>query len=320
MRAIVTGVSGQDGYYMTRLLLAQGYSVVGLSRNVVRASAEFGDRPRGLELLQFEPERRGFFSDVVREIAPTHIFNFAALATGAGMFDDPVEMTRVNASLVVDILEAIRHSGRSESISFCQASSSEMFGDVIETPQSEETPFRPKSPYGAAKLYAHNMVGIYRAAYGLRCCSAILYNHESVRRTDKFVTKKVARGAAEIKLGLRSELSMGDLSTSRDWGYAPEFMEALHAMSCNKVSNDYVVATGKLTTLHRLCEIAFRYLGLDYCSYVSAGVEDLRRSSSIDLCGNPKKIENDLGWRARRSIEEIMVEMVDFELFGLGRA
>src|SRR5216684_7131883 len=139
MKAIVTGVSGQDGYFMARLLLERGFSVVGLSRNKARANADFPDQPPGLEILQFEPERPGLFSDVIRKVLPTHIFNFAALANGTGMFDDSLKMSRLNGSFVVDILEAIRHSGRAEEISFCQASSSEMFGDVAETPQNEET-------------------------------------------------------------------------------------------------------------------------------------------------------------------------------------
>jgi GDPmannose 4,6-dehydratase len=207
MKAVVTGVSGQDGFYMAQLLAREGISVLGLSSNLARASAEFAQQPvSGLTLAAFDYSLPGAFSEVVNEFEPDLVFNFAAKATGQGMFDSPQEMSRLNGTFVLDILEALRHSKRGQQISFCQSSSSEMFGNVTETPQSETTAFRPKSPYGAAKLYGHNMIGIYRVAYNLRCCSAIFYNHESIRRSTQFVTRKIARGAASVRLGNRGPL------------------------------------------------------------------------------------------------------------------
>ena len=189
-----------------------------------------------------------------------------------------------------------------------------MYGNVTETPQNESTPFRPKSPYGAAKLYAHNMINIYRANYGIRCCSAILYNHESVRRSVDFVTKKIANAAARIKLGELNELTLGSLDAQRDWGYAPEYVDAMYRMARAETMQDYVVATGKLHTVRDLCEAAFGHLQLDFADYVRSQPDKMRKVESVNLLGNPERIEADLGWRAHKTVKDIMVEMVDFEL------
>lgn len=315
MKAIVTGVSGQDGFYMTTLLAERGVHVLGLTTDIDKAKREFASlSPAKLELQSFDYLRLDAFAQLVDAYKPDYIFNFAAKTTGGGMFDAPYEMNRLNGAFVVDILEAIRRSDRKDAIAFCQASSSEMFGTVQETPQIESTCFRPKSPYGAAKLYAHNTINIYRSVYGLRCCSAILYNHESVRRPTQFVTKKIANGAARIKLDLVDHLELGDLGTCRDWGYAPEYMEALYAMATAARQSDYVVATGQLNTIKRLCEIAFGYLGLDYREFVRSTAKQSRIVESVDLCGNPTKIRQELNWCSRRPVDQIMIEMVDYEI------
>ncbi len=314
-KAVVTGVSGQDGYFMGLLLQARGIEVIGLARDPASCKAQFD--VAGFERFTFEAfdyARPDAFSDVVRRHQPDLVFNFAAKATGQGMFDAPAEMARLNGTFVLDILEAIRTSPDRERIGFCQASSSEMFGAAVETPQSERTPFRPRSPYGAAKLYAHHMIGIYRAAYGMRCSSAILYNHESIRRSTQFVTRKIANGAVRIKLGFADQLPLGPLETARDWGYAPEYVEAMYLMATAPQPADYVVATGRLNTVRRLCEIAFGHLGLNYMDYVRANVGEVRLASSLNLLGDPSQIERDLGWRAKRPIEDIMVELVDHEM------
>ena len=189
-----------------------------------------------------------------------------------------------------------------------------MFGNVQVSQQDESTPFLPKSPYGAAKLYAHNMVGIYRATYGVRCCSAILYNHESIRRSTQFVTRKIANGAAQISLGLQDHLQLGGLEMSRDWGYAPEYVRAMYLMATREMPTDYVVATGKLNTVRRLCEVAFDCVGLNYSDYVRVDTNSVRASPSISLYGNPSRISNELGWQADFTIEQIMTEMVLHEL------
>lgn len=320
MKAVVTGISGQDGYYMAQLLRERNIEVVGLTSNLERARREYAvpDAPE-VQLVPFDFAQIGGFETVVREFAPDLIFNFAAKATGQGMFDTPFEMNRLNGTLVLDILEAIRNSPRRDQIAFCQASSSEIYGNVVRAPQDEETPFRPMSPYGAAKLYAHNLVNIYRATYGLRCCSAILYNHESVRRSAQFVTKKIAGAAAAIKLGLVDELSLGYLGTSRDWGYAPEYVQAMFQMATAPVAADYVVATGRLNTIQRLLEIAFGHVGLDYEDYVLASSQGRRIVESTNLCGDPRKIARELNWRAQKPIKQIMTEMVEYELDRLKR-
>ena len=312
---MVTGVAGQDGFYMTMLLAERGISVLGLTSNLMHAESQFAARPIvGLTLAEFDYARPGNFSRVLDEYEPNFIFNFAARATGQGMFDSPYEMNRLNGAFVVDILEALRNSSRCGEISFCQSSSSEMFGNVLEAPQSESTALRPKSPYGAAKSYAHHMISIYRTTYKLRCCAAIFYNHESIRRSTQFVTRKIARGAASIKLGLAQHLSLGALDTSRDWGYAPEYVHAMFLMATAEQPADYVVATGRLNSVRRLCEIAFGHVGLDYRDYVRVDPDARRAVESVNLHGDPARIRRDLGWSAKVPVESIMVELVDHEM------
>ena len=313
MKAIVTGVSGQDGYFMVKLLAAKGVSILGLTSNAVHARAAFARDPiPGLTLQEFDYSIPGLFEKVAAAYEPDLVFNFAANATGQGMFDAPYDMNRVNGAFVIDILEALRASARN--ISFCQASSSEMFGNVQDSPQDELTAFRPKSPYGAAKLYAHNMVNIYRSAYSMRCCSAILYNHESIRRSTKFVTKKIANAVAQIKLGLAEHLDLGALDISRDWGYAPEYVQAMYMMTMAAKPADYVVATGRLNTIRRLCEITFGHFDMDYERYVRLNTGAKRAIESVNLCGDPSRIKAELGWAAIRTIEETMIELVDYEM------
>jgi GDPmannose 4,6-dehydratase len=230
------------------------------------------------------------------------------------MFDRPLEMARLNGGFVLDLLEAVRQSPRREAMSLVQASSSEMFGDVREMPQDEDTAFRPKSPYGAAKLYAHNMVGIYRRAFGVRASSAILFNHESPRRPAAFVTKKIARAAARIKAGLEQELVLGSLDISRDWGYAPEYMDALARMADAAEADDFVIATGRLTRIRDVVDMAFRRLGLDWEQFVKIDASWSRPIESLGLCGNPARIADKLGWAAATPIDAIIAEMVDQEL------
>ena len=320
MKAIVTGISGQDGYYMAQLLLREGINVIGLARDPETSRQHFPmPEFEGLELEPFDYNENGAFEKIFRKHDPGFIFNFAAKATGTGMFDAPSEMTRLNGTFILDILEAIRNSPDPQRVSFCQASSSEMFGNVQVPQQDESTPFLPKSPYGAAKVYAHNMVGIYRATYGIKCCSAILYNHESIRRSTQFVTRKIANGAAKISLGLQDYLPLGGLEMLRDWGYAPEYVRAMYLMARRDTPADYVVATGKLNTVRRLCEIAFDCVGLNYTDYVRVDANSVRANPSISLHGNPSKIWNELGWQADFTIEQVMREMVFHELSTLSK-
>lgn len=317
-RAIVTGISGQDGHFMARLLADRGFEIVGLTSRpdaVARVETELAGLP--VDVVAFDFAAPGAIAPLIARIRPSLIFNFAARATGQGMFDDPVAMTRINGVFPTEILEAIRQTD--PAIGFCQASSAEMFGDVAETPQSERTSFRPKSPYGAAKLYAHNMVGIYRRAFGLRCCSAILYNHESIRRGPAFVTRKIAHAAAAIKLGQADRLVLGSIDQVRDWGYAPEYVEAMYRMALAEAPDDYVVATGRLTSVERVCEICFGHLGLDYSRYLELDPAFQRPINSTSLQGDPARIRADLGWSAETQVEAILTEMVDFDYAALSR-
>jgi GDPmannose 4,6-dehydratase len=312
--ALITGISGQDGWYLARLLQARGERVVGLTRDPLRAAGEFADWTVKPELLAFDYAADGAATDVIEAVQPDRIFNLASFATGQGMFDRPLEMARLNGGFVLDLLEAVRQSPRREAMSLVQASSSEMFGDVREMPQDEDTAFRPKSPYGAAKLYAHNMVGIYRRAFGVRASSAILFNHESPRRPAAFVTKKIARAAARIKAGLEQELVLGSLDISRDWGYAPEYMDALARMADAAEADDFVIATGRLTRIRDVVDMAFRRLGLDWEQFVKIDASWSRPIESLGLCGNPARIADKLGWAAATPIDAIIAEMVDQEL------
>ncbi len=300
---------------MVQQLLGKEFEVLGLTINLKRAQEHFtGNAAARFRLAEFDYDRAGAFSSIVEEYEPNVIFNFAAKATGQGMFDAPYEINRLNGCFVVDILEALRESRRRDDIVFCQASSSEMYGYVSETPQSEETPFRPKSPYGAAKVYAHNMVAIYRSIYSVRCCSAILYNHESVRRSTQFVTKKIANAAARIKLGQADSLTLGSLDAKRDWGYAPEYVDAMFQMACADSLEDYVVATGQLSSVRDLCEAAFEHLNLNYLDFVESASDRLRTTESVNLHGNPAKIKQKLGWSAKKTVREIMAELVEHEV------
>jgi len=315
MKAIVTGVTGQDGYYMVQQLLREGFEVLGLTSNLPLAQNHFvSNHTEPLCLAEFNYMLAGGFSKVVEDYEPNFIFNFAAKATGQGMFDAPYEINRLNGGFVIDILEALRQSRRREEIVFCQSSSSEMYGNVTEMPQSEETPFRPKNPYGAAKLYAHNMVNIYRANYAVRCCSAILYNHESVRRSTQFVTKKIANAAALIKLGRADSVTLGSLDAKRDWGYAPEYVDAIFRMARADSVEDYVVATGRLNSVRDLCEAAFGHLDLSYLDFVQTRTSELRVAESFNLCGDTTKIKEKLGWSAKKTVKEIMIELVEHEI------
>ena len=316
MRALITGISGQDGHYAAKALIRRGYDVVGLSsdaRKVERIAGEFVGEP--VQARLFDYNAPGAIGALIAEVEPDLILNYVAKSTGQGMFDAPLSIGRLNGFFVLEVLEAIRAAGRE--IGFCQASSAEMYGDVDACPQTEQTCFRPKSPYGAAKLYAHNLVGIYRSAYGLRCSSAILYNHESVRRGHAFVTRKIARAAAAIKLGQQDELVLASIDAERDWGYAPEYAEAMIQMALNQAPADYVVATGRLSSVRDVCAWCFERVGLNYRDYLRIDEGLARPVQTVGVCGDPSAIRRDLGWQAIVPIERVMAEMVDHDLHGL---
>ena len=312
-RALITGVTGQDGSYLAELLLAEEYRVIGTTRDVRRASADLVAGLSGkVELLEWNmlDERRA--TELLALCRPQELYNFAACSFGSGMYDDPVEIGEVNGLAVARILEAIRETD--QSIRFCQASSREIFGAESESPQSEQTPTIPRSPYGAAKLYADSMVRIYRRHYGLFACSAILFNHESPRRGLDFVTRKIAREAARIKLGLASELRLGNLEARRDWGFAGDYVRGMWLMLQQRQADDYVLASGETHSVREFCECAFGYVGLDYRDYVQEDAAAYRPSEPTLLVGNISKAKQALGWEPRVGFRELVHMMVEADL------
>lgn len=309
-RAIVTGVAGQDGSYLAELLLAEGYTVIGTSRRVdavprherlIPVACDFGS---GSDL-----------ADLLRAHRPAEVYNLAAMSSGAGMFDDPVGIGEANGLAVARMLEAIR--AVDPKIRFCQASSSEMFGEAPSAPQSVDTPFRPRSPYGAAKVYAHTMLRIYRERYGLFACSAILFNHESPRRRLEFVTRKVTHAAAAIKLGLAAELRLGSLDAQRDWGFAGDYVRAMWMMLQHHHAADWVVATGRTHSVRELCDVAFGHVGLDWRRFVRESPEHGRSAEPVQLVGDPGRANEELGWFPRLDFEKMVTAMVDADLEAL---
>jgi GDPmannose 4,6-dehydratase len=313
--AIVTGVSGQDGWHLAELLVARGYRVVGTTRDV---AAVRGLVNPSVELLEWDLRDEAVIAEAIRSVRPAEVYNLAAYASGAAMFEDPVGIGDINGLAVSRMLEAIRTVD--PSIRFCQASSSELFGEPAESPQSETTAFHPRSPYGAAKLYAHEMVGIYRRRHGLFACSAILFNHESSRRGDRFVTGKVSEAAARIKLGLAKELVLGNLDARRDWGFSGDYVRGAWQMLQAATPEDYVFATGEAHSVRELCQLAFGHVGLDYRDYVREDAAAFRASEANPLVGDPSKARRQLQWSPQISFPELVRMMVDADLKRLGVA
>ncbi len=286
----MTGSSGQDGSYLVKLLVDRGYEVIGLDR---------GD----VDLLDAAEVRAR-----LRETAPQEIYNLASPSFVPRSWDEPVEVTQLGTVGVTVLLEAIR--GVDPSIRFFQASSAEVFGVPVETPQAEATPFHPVSPYGVAKAYGSFIVAAYRSRYGLHASSGILFNHESPRRSTDFLPAKVAHGVAAIAAGREHELVLGDLDAERDWGYAPDFVQAMWLMLQQDEGDDYVVATGELHSVRELVEIAFRHAGLDWQKHVRVD-NSLVRGQNYALVGNAEKARSRLGWKPSVTFEELVALLVD---------
>jgi GDPmannose 4,6-dehydratase len=310
--AMVTGCTGQDGHYMAQLLLVKGYRVVGCLRRGQGASANRAPLDSRVELSEFDMSDQEGMAALLDRYRPDELYNFAAHSSGSGMYDDPVDIGNVNGLAVARILEVIRT--KAPNVRFCQASSSEMFGLAEESPQSETTAFNPRSPYGAAKLYAHSMIGIYRRRYGVFGCSAILFNHESPLRTTSFVTRKITREAVRIKLGLASQLRLGNLDARRDWGFAGDYVLAMWKMLQVPAADDYVVATGGTHSVREFCEIAFGHLGLNYAHHVVQDQSHVRPPEAVQLVGNPRKAQRHLDWQPTVTFEQLVCTMVDADL------
>jgi len=312
-RALVTGITGQDGSYLAELLLEKGYHVVGVVR---RSSTENFERIAHLqgrvELRQADLLDQLSLIDVVKTVRPTEIYNLAAMSFVPTSWQQPVLTAEFDAIGVTRLLEAARLAAPEARV--YQASSSEMFGKVRETPQRETTPFHPRSPYGVAKVYGHFITVNYRESYDLFACSGILFNHESPRRGLEFVTRKVSEGVARIALGLATELTIGNLDARRDWGFAGDYVEAMWRMLQQPAADDYVVATGESHSVRELIEIAFAVVGLDWQSHVRQDPALLRPAEVEHLVGDATKARRELGWAPRVSFPALVEMMVRADL------
>ena len=312
-RALVTGITGQDGSYLAELLLDKGYEVWGITR---RTSSHRFERIAHLEgqvrLVSADLLDQSSLASALAEARPHEVYNLAAQSFVPTSWSQPVLTAEFTAVGVTRLLEAVRTVD--PAIRFYQASSSEMFGKVRAVPQTEETPFHPRSPYGVAKCYGHWITVNYRESYGLYACSGILFNHESERRGLEFVTRKVTDGAARIALGLAGELRLGNLDAKRDWGFAGDYVEAMWLMLQQPEPDDYVIATGETHSVRELVEIAFARVGLDWQKHVVIDPKLVRPAEVDLLLGDARKAREQLGWKPRVSFRELVERMVDADL------
>jgi GDPmannose 4,6-dehydratase len=318
-RAIITGITGQDGSYLAELLLGKGYEVFGIVRrlsapNVWRIEHLLGK----ITLLQADLLDQLSLIKAVDAVRPHEFYNLAAMSFVPSSWDQPMLTGEFNSQGVIRCLEAIRQVDKN--IRFYQASSSEMFGKVRQVPQNEDTPFYPRSPYGVSKVFGHYITVNYRESYGLFACSGILFNHESPRRGLEFVTRKVTDGAARIKLGLADTLSLGNLSAKRDWGYAGDYVRAMWTMMQQETAQDYVVAMGVSHSVQQLVEIAFGHAGLDWRAHVRQDPAFLRPAEVDLLVGDASKARRVLGWEPAVDFTGLVRMMVDADVEGLRAA
>jgi len=316
MRALITGITGQDGSYLAELLLGKGYEVYGLVR---RSSVKRLERIEGfmenISLVEGDLTDQSSLDSVMHDVQPDEVYNMAAQSFVPASWNQAALTGDVTGLGVIRILEAIRK--QRPQAKFLQASSSEMFGKVRETPQTEKTPFYPRSPYGAAKVFAHHITVNYRESYGLFACSAMGFNHESPRRGTEFVTRKVTQQVARIKFGLAKKLLMGNLDAKRDWGFAGDYVEAMWMILQQPEPDDFVLATGKTHSIRQLLEVAFGVAGLDWQKYVEVDPKFIRPAEVDFLCGDATKAREKLGWQPRVRFEELIKMMVEADLQAL---
>jgi GDPmannose 4,6-dehydratase len=324
-KALITGITGQDGSYLAELLLSKGYEVHGIIRRAstfntsrldgmyedphvygVRLFLHYGDMTDSTNLIK-----------LLTQVQPDEVYHLAAQTHVRVSFDVPEYTGDVTAMGTIRLLEAIRATGLTTR--FYQAGSSEMFGMVQEVPQRETTPFYPRSPYAAAKLYAHWVTVNYRESYGMFACNGILFNHESPRRGETFVTRKITRAVAHIKAGLQNDLYLGNLEARRDWGYAKEYVEAMWLMLQQEAPDDYVVATGETHSVREFLDTAFSHAGLDYREYVKADSRYYRPAEVDLLIGDARKAREKLGWEPKTKFDELVKLMVDQDIALLGK-
>ncbi len=315
-RALITGINGQDGSYLAELLLSKDYEVAGTIRRTsspdLSRIAHLGDR---VTLLGADLTDSGSLVRALRDFAPDEVYNLAAQSFVKASFDQAEVTGEVTALGVARLLEAVRQ--HAPEARFYQASSSEMFGLVQEVPQTEDTRFWPRSPYGVAKVYAHWLTVNYRESYGLHASSGILFNHESPRRGDEFVTRKISRAVASIAAGRAEKLALGNLDARRDWGFAGDYVEAMWRMLQRGEPGDYVVATGETHSVREFCEVAFAHVGLDWSSHVVVDPTYFRPAEVDLLIGDASRAHEALGWRPTVGFAELVAMMVDADLAAL---
>jgi GDPmannose 4,6-dehydratase len=315
-KALVSGITGQDGSYLTEFLLKKGYEVWG----VIRRSSSFNtgridhlykdphDQPK-LKLVYGDLTDGSNLSSILNEVEPDEVYNLGAQSHVKVSFEMPIYTTNADALGTLRLLEAVRHMRNP--VRFYQASSSEMFGKVVETPQTERTPFYPRSPYACSKVYSYWQTVNYREAYSLFACNGILFNHESPRRGETFVTRKITRAACRIKEGLQDKLYLGNLDAKRDWGFAGDYVEAMWLMLQQDRPDDYVIATGETHSVREFCELTFARLGLDWQQYVEVDSRYFRPTEVDLLLGDASKARKVLGWSPRVTFKDLVDMMVD---------
>ena len=312
-RALIFGITGQDGSYLAELLLSKGYEVFG----VVRRSAT----PNYWRLVSFKDKLNLIDGDLLDSVSiaaaleesnPDEVYNLAAMSFVGASWKQPILSAEITGIGVLRILETIRQFN--PKIKYYQASSSEMFGKVHETPQKETTLLHPRSPYGVAKVFGHYMVTVYRESYNMFAVSGILFNHESPKRGIEFVTRKITNGVARIKKGLQSELRLGNLDAKRDWGHSLDYVEGMWLMLQQSDPKDYILATGETRSVREFCDIAFKYVGLDYNKYVVVDPKFFRPAEVDLLIGDFSKAKKDLGWEPKISFKELVEDMVQYDL------
>ncbi|HET9789762.1 MAG TPA: GDP-mannose 4,6-dehydratase [Candidatus Angelobacter sp.] len=313
MRALITGITGQDGSYLAEFLLEKGYEVYGIVR---RSSLEKFDRIEAItEKIRFvegDLTDQSSLDQALQQLKPDELYNLAAQSFVPVSWNQPVLTADVTGLGALRVMEAIRkHSPQTK---FLQASSSEMFGKVLEKPQTEKTPFHPRSPYGVAKVFGHHITVNYRESYGIYACSSICFNHESPRRGSEFVTRKVTQTVAKIKLGVADKLKMGNIDAQRDWGFAGDYIRAMWLMLQQPHADDYVIATGETHSVQELLELAFSRAGLDWKKYVEIDPKLVRPAEVDYLCGDASKAKKVLGWTPQVNFKELVEMMVDADL------
>ncbi|GGD76232.1 GDP-mannose 4,6-dehydratase [Paenibacillus nasutitermitis] len=312
-RALITGVTGQDGSYLAELLLSKGYKVYGLRRRTSTPNYENVEHIKDqIQWISGDLGDLASLIEAVRISDPDEVYNLAAQSFVAASWPQPIATGQMTALAVTNMLEAVRIM--KPLAKFYQASSSEMFGKVVETPQKESTPFYPRSPYGVAKLYGHWITVNYRESFNMFACSGILFNHESPRRGLEFVTRKVTDGVARIKLGLQSELRMGNLDSLRDWGFAGDYVKAMWLMLQQNEPDDYVISTGEMHSVAELLETAFSYVGLNYKEYIVLDPEFVRPAEVDLLLGDCTKAKEQLGWKLEVDFKQLVHMMVDEDM------